>query len=444
MQDKATAFLRTPAGEAAVSDLVRVMELRKETQKAHDGSKINFKIFGPQNTTKTEARQEVIRRFISHEKASLRHDFNAEWPPAFRCPHAACNATFVDPGHCARHAADAHAKDTPGIWELGLCLSESASLAIFESYLSKLGETIIHSEGQRIGASSLRNKDPSSVHRRLDLWKATVRWRAVPSCSPHYSGLTAAVCELLPVTSNKTTKESTIDEGGQSHHPRELSNTMHKGRAEVDSGRWGMGMSMAEVGKTNSDRNNMFEYAVDPLILEQASWQALVDLHEVVGKGFLRSTPYLQYLDSSGKPVREAIAMTAADIASRKRAEWLKEARTLQAAAFHRNKEMDIDRMAEEALALALEGQGDTGIFESLVDDQVMISPILLGSLRNLRVDRYHSDLPTCARIWLTLRIVILNTVSNFSRSERFNCIIVLGEEVPFPPAPPCAKVELQ
>lgn len=313
---------------------------------------------------------QVIRRFILREEASLRHDFNAQWPPPLRCHRVECHATFIDPAHYARHATDAHRKDDPGIAELGLVLSDFATLRIFENFLETSG-TEDRDGGHVVGANSCI----AQVRLTLSLWKAIERWRAISSASDHYQQLAADVydiLELLPPAWGEETPGSSTGSPIGCEENRSIftggtrSATHPRGEATDRGGHW------ARANNNNPNGHRLL-YAVDPLALEAESWRALTALYEAVGSAFLESAPYLQHLENADRTLKDAIAVAVGNITEREREEWLAEARTLRAAALRHKEEVAIDGMVEEVLNLML-GGAHTGMLGDVIADQVKVT----------------------------------------------------------------------
>lgn len=381
-EDRANAFLQTPAGKSAVKEILSGRKATGVRQKT--SSALPERILGsspiaavrPKAIAESEVRKRIVHQFTVREKAALRHDFNAEWPPPFRCPRADCQATFVDPSHCARHAADAHPEDAPGVAELGVVFSESAGLSTFEDYLSMVssGRDVHPGEKQETAESmscAAFKHEWEDVRRNLELLKAISRWRTVSSASSSYKQLTAAAYTLtIPVDLDEATENlnrgQERDGGG--------------GRSTVlSSCRWGEANRCERASDNEASDDNETEgcdCAIAAVVLEKAGWRALVDVHgTAIGRGFLASAPYLQYLESVEKPVREAVMATVTDIISRKHAERLEEARALRAAAICCNNEAAIDALAEETLAAVLEegkgSKGGEGVLGSTLDDLV-------------------------------------------------------------------------
>lgn len=395
IEDKANAFLQTLAGKSAMKELLSGRGTTGARQKTSRAIPDRIKGSSPVNAVRpraiaeSEARKKVVHQFALREKAALRHDFNAKWPPPLRCPRADCRATFVDRSHCARHAVDAHPEDAPGVSELGMVFSESTGLLTFEDYLSiASSESHVRPEERQVMAGSISwaasEHELKGVRRNLELWKAISRWRTVSSASSSYQQLTAAAYKLITPVDLEEAVES-VNKGHQREGGGGLSTVLSSGRRE------GITRSTEAGNNESSDDNETKAYdcAIATVVLEKAGWRALVDIHRTaIGRGFLTSTPYFQSLESVGKPVREAVMAIAADIISQKRAERLEEARTLRAAAILCNTEAAIDALAEETLAAVLEEEkgdkGEEGILGSALDN--LVSEWLTPSLHVLTI----------------------------------------------------------
>lgn len=196
-QKNALAFLGTLLGNAAVASRLAMMASPAESE--------------------VEAKREVARRFVRREQASIRHNFNAvSPPPPLRCPRSDCDATFVDRGHCLRHAADVHPTDEPEVAELSSAMRDPASLAVFEKFIedaaaaADFNENDIllqvmvrpdrHEEEEEAGGGQEAKENDqgtattttaagdgrdgvAAARDTLDLWKAIEEWRAVPTSS---------------------------------------------------------------------------------------------------------------------------------------------------------------------------------------------------------------------------------------------------------------------
>lgn len=360
-QQAASAFLRTPDGKRAVTSRLRTnknsQEEEEETNEFAKGpgggtsnrpAKRGLTAAAARTAPDVEARKEVAQMFVRRRQALTKHDFNATSPPPLRCPRFDCDATFVNPSHYVRHAADVHPADGPGIAELAVVMHAPAGLALLESWIgtsTRPGcESDAHADREQAEKALLTSdKCETAENALLMLWKAIEDWRAAPSSSDEYQRLGRSVL-------NNEFSSSMI------------STTNKKGSDRLPG----------EVG----DALAASEPAIHPLAFAEASWRALVSLNGAVGREFMTSTPYARYLDEVGRPRREAVEAEAADIAKRKRAEWLAEAQKLREEAFLRVQEGMIDELAENALTTFLRGAGAaataaTGFLGDLVDDQV-------------------------------------------------------------------------
>ncbi|CAM9426646.1 unnamed protein product, partial [Hapterophycus canaliculatus] len=117
-QKKALAFLGTAAGKTAIASRLAVAPTSSSESVA-------------------EVNRVVARRFVRREQALIRHDFNAvSPPPPLRCPRSDyCDATFVDRGHCLRHAADVHPNDAREVAELSAVIRDPSGLIVFERFI---------------------------------------------------------------------------------------------------------------------------------------------------------------------------------------------------------------------------------------------------------------------------------------------------------------------
>lgn len=314
--------------------------------------------------TETEARQDVTRRFVWREQAAIRHDFNAEWPPPLRCPRGDCGATFVDPTHAARHAVDVHSNDDPEISQLGLILSDRAGLAIFEEYLSAhvIGDGVVRADRQEKVHGCIphdgNSVDNTTICDSLELWKAVAHWRIVSSSSELYQKLAGVAYDKL--ATSRCAKSPT---------PPDQKERSGISMGALERTLWGTASNTGSGGGRSAIHRQTVHGGVDQHELHEASWQALVTLHETVGKEFLASSAYIRHLAIASRTARDAVAVVVAEMAYTERAEWLAEARTLRAVEFRHKREEAIDIMADNALALVMKGA--EGVTESLVDDQV-------------------------------------------------------------------------
>lgn len=388
-QQAASAFLRTPDGKSAVANKLRA---RKKTEEEEETK--NF-ANGPGEGTSNkpakrgrtaaahtapdvEARKEVARMFVRRRQALTKHDFNVTSPPPLRCPRFDCDATFVNPAHYVRHAADVHPKDGPEIAELALLMHIPVGLALLERWIGTAtaagGESDAHADREQTEKVLFTSEKCKTVENAfLVLWKTIEDWRTAPSSSDDYQRLGRSV--LSKISSSSSMMGTTNSKGSDrlsgevagsepvvfSLGSSSLGTTKHKNASGITHG-----LPMTEYTPS--------EDAINPLAFEEASWRALVSLNGVAGRAFLTSTPYAKYLDEMERPRREAIEAKAADIAKRKHAESLAEARKLREEAFLRVQEGMVDELAEKALTLFLRGTGTaaaSSFLGDLVEDQV-------------------------------------------------------------------------
>lgn len=333
--------------------------------------------------TEAEARQEVVRRLVRQEHFSVRHDFNAESPPPFRCPRADCDATFVDPYHCVRHEDEVHSasEGSTKTAELAVALGDPVGLAAFHKYIggSRSGGVTEAVAAPRSGRQGMEPSTPTGSadvttgRCALDLWKTFEEWRKAQTSSERYRELALSIYDQIMLSSST---------GGSSINRSHLSDAIARALVgELDTGE-----------RTTVTKQNTFEISrwvgrahgsvmdrqpsedtpiTNTQALEEASWQALVSLFETNGETFLESTPYASYLDEVDRPTRDAVAAAVKDIADRERAEWSAEARALKQEALRRGREAAANAIAEDALERFLDGTATGGIVGQLVDDQV-------------------------------------------------------------------------
>ena len=388
-QQAASAFLRTPDGKSAVASRLRARKKKEEEEETKNFAE------GPGEDTLTksakrghtavahtapdvEARKEVARMFVRRRQALTKHDFNATSPPPLRCPRFGCDATFVNPAHYVRHAADVHPKDGPEIAELALLMQIPVGLALLESWIGTAtatgGESDAHAD--REGAEKVlltSEKCETAENALLVLWKAIEDWRTATSSSDDYQRLgryvlnnTFALSSMMSTTNTKGSGHLSGEVAGSEPvvfyvGSSSLGTTTHKNASGITHGH-------------PTTEYSPSEDAINPLAFEEISWRALVSLNAVAGRAFLTSTPYARYLDEVERPRREAIEAKAADIAKRKRSESLAEAQKLREEAFLRVQEEMIDELAEKALTIVLQGTGTaaaSSFLGDLVEDQV-------------------------------------------------------------------------
>eukprot|EP00903_Cladosiphon_okamuranus_P005615 g5584.t1 len=283
-------------------------------------------------------------------QARIRHDFNANWPPPpLRCPRAdGCDATFVDRGHCLRHAADVHPADAPEVAELSAAMRDTAGLAVFEEFIAALNESggdegvVPQASSDREGitgqlpaktddevvTNALADDNVAAARDTLDMWKAIEEWRAVPTSSS--------------------------------------------------------GDRYRRLGASILNSNDGVDIDVDPAAFEEASSHAVSFLGKsVVGKAFLRSAPYRKYLDGVHKPIRDAIEKAAAAIEAADTERWAAEARSLRAVALDREKEVLVESLADQASSLVLHGAASAGLLGGLIDDQASLLAVVILAERS-------------------------------------------------------------
>lgn len=371
-QKNALAFLRTAAGKTAVARVLATTRDKQARQVTESPGKpnvgVSMRTTAYLAVTEADAKEEVRQVFMRQEQASIRHDFNAISPPPLSCPRSDCYATFVDPGHCVRHTADVHPMDDPGITELALVLSNSAGLATFEHHfgVSRTSGGVAASPNRQSTGLSVpkEHNENENVRDILDLWQAMQEWRTVLSSSDCYRSLSESILTEFTKRKHHLPDDVMVALGGE--HLRSLGKLGATRRKLTTNlrGHW--------IRSTSGAVEPSRELPVDPLAMEEASWQLLVALHQAIGQPFLGSVVYRSYIDGLSKPVRDAVAAAAADIADRERAKWMEEARTLRAAALRRKQETDADSLAEDVLTVVFGGAASGGLLEGLVDDQVV------------------------------------------------------------------------
>lgn len=379
-RENALAFLETSAGKSAVASRLAVAL--------------------PSSDSEEKAKREIVRLFMWREQAWIRHDFNANCPPPrLRCPRAeSCGATFVDRGHCIRHAAEVHPTDAPEVAELSAAMRDTVGLAVFEEFISALKkssddrqEVTVHSPGAKTKEEGAATTDADvsvpAVCGTLDMWKAIEEWRAVPisSSGDRYRQVGASILNRF---GSGATTDTSAPRSMQPHVPDDvrLALSGEKQRrvfgklgknyhASKNSGKKPLaGNRQHRVGPVRpaSPSNDGVGIDVDPAALEEASSRAVLFLGEsAIGRAFLRSAPYRKYLDGVHKPVRDAVEKAAADIAAAEVARWAAEARSLKAAAISRQQEMQVEALAYQASNLVLHGVASAGLLGALIDDQV-------------------------------------------------------------------------
>lgn len=353
--------------------------------------------------SEAEAKREIVRLFVRREQASLRHDFNAvSPPPSLRCPRSdLCDATFVDRGHCLRHAADVHPTDAIEVAELSAAMRDPAGLAVFETFV---GATTLNKsvDGGRIAHlvqpfqhemldqleesgendDSINDADIKAARDTLDMWKAIEEWRAVPTTSPEdrYRKLGVSIIERFG--SGSTTKCLPDDirdalGGKKLRHVFGKLGEMHrssggKSMKHLMGGNRHHQLASEQSAALRSDDFARISSYVDPFALEEASSRAVVFLGEsAIGRAFLRSVPYRKYLDEVHRPMRDAVSKAAADIAAAENAKWAVEAAALRKAALDCKQEVLMDSLADQASSGVLEGVAGAGLLGGVVDDQV-------------------------------------------------------------------------
>ena len=389
--ENALAFLETSAGKAAVANRLAVAP--------------------PSSESEAEARRAIVRLFMRRAQASLRHDFNANWPPPpLRCPRTdCCDATFADRGHCLRHAADVHPGDAPEIAELSAAMRDTAGLAVFEEFVEALYEPV-DGRGGAVPQASPDREDVTAVQlpaktqdegittahpgdsicgarEALDMWKAIEEWRTVPisSSGDRYRQLGASI--LNRFGSGAATNTS-AQSGAQPHLPNDirvalrgekllhvlgkLGENYHASNKSMKNLLAGNRRHHLEPVRSSSSGSDRVGVEVDPSALEEASSRAVIFLAEsAVGRAFLRSVPYRKYLDGVHKPMRDAIEEAAREIEAAEAERWAAEARSLRAAALDREQEVLVESVADQASTLVLHGAASAALLGGLIDDQV-------------------------------------------------------------------------
>lgn len=380
----ALGFLDTSAGKAAVAS--RLADVP------------------PFSESEAEAKREIVRLFVRREQAQTRHDFNANFPPPpLRCPRTdSCDATFVERGHCLRHAADVHPADAPEVAELSAAMRDTIGLAVFEEYVRAFDGKGVLSQATRdkeemtgqLPVKTEREDDPTAAARAtLDMWKAIEEWRAVPTSSSgdRYRQLGASILnrfdsEIMTNTNTNTNTQRSV----QSHIPDDIRGALKGEKLLRVFGKLGENYHSSNKRAKNLLGGNRHHHSapvrssslsndgvildVDPSALEEASSRAVLFLGEsAIGRKFLKSAPYRRYLDGVLKPVRDAVEKAAADIAAAEAAEWAAEARSLRAAALDRERDMRTDSLADQASNLALHGAASASLLGGLIDDQVQV-----------------------------------------------------------------------
>lgn len=373
-QKNASAFLQTVAGKEAVANKLTSRRKKEAKVLTRIPGKIRLRVAGGDTVSEAEAKEDITRWFVAREQSKIRHDFDATSPPPLRCPRPDCYATFVDLGHCVHHAADVHTTDEAGVAELAQAFCHAESLATFEEYVEKL---LCGAVAEEADSSSLKDKY-QTVRNTLGLWKAIQKWRAIVSTSDLYNQLGMSILNQL----------GSIGGSYNKNDPEIFSNIQKALNGEILRFKGETGIARHECGHTLRGRGggvdhdtigNTNQHAVDPLVLEGASWQAVVSLHHAVGRAFLESSPYAKYLDGVNRPIRDAVAAMVAGITARERAKWSAEVQMLKTAATHRAQETSIDAMSEEALTLVLEGASSEGVLWGIVDDQVSIAYLYIS-----------------------------------------------------------------
>lgn len=386
-----------------------------------------------------EAKREIARQFVRREQASIRHDFNAvSPPPPLRCPRSDCDATFVDRGHCVRHAADVHPTDVPEVAELSWAMRDPVSLAVFEKFIEDaagLNEDGILLEGERpdrqeVAGGQAKENDRgtatstpgdardgvAAARDTLDLWKAIEEWRAVPtsSSSPSsssqrdlYRRLSTSILERF-ASEGAPTAKTRKSKNTNSKHPHlpddvriavggeqqlgvfgKLGTTYHSNGSSktfsmknlLDGVRHHSEESQRPSSSPSKGCDDQMHIGnidfVDPSALEEASFRAVVFLSEsAIGQAFLRSAPYERYLHGLRKPMKDAVRAQAADFAAAEIEAWVAEGHRLRKAALDRRQEFMIESLADQASNVVLQGASGAGLVGGLVDDQVTTSYI--------------------------------------------------------------------
>lgn len=433
MLEEASTFLRTAMGRSAI--VLRVANMGEQST----GANVDPQCAGNCTGIEEEAKGDVVRSFLRWVQAPTRHDFDATSPPPLRCPRSCCDATFVDPGHYVRHAADLHPADPLDIAKLVVVLHDPVGLAAFESY-TRTSDDPWRSRGSSVSDERARTNPGVDHWQRakpfpcveeaerivsstLGLWKMIEEWRTVPRISSdRYERLTASIVDdfaVAPAGSQTETGIDTISSTssylpsnvrialGDDEDIRRFAQFVSSALDEKSStlkhfGRRGHKRLGKVVGNSESNRSadgvkglsERADHDPSPLTLEEASWQALVGLHELgAGPAFLRSSAYGTYTERVNRPTRDAVEVKAVDIARNERAEWLLEARMLRASASLRQQLASIDALAEDAMSRALEGAPvskmsapsssagltPVGILRAVIDDQVCTTFSMVG-----------------------------------------------------------------
>ncbi len=380
----ALAFLGTAAGKTAVASRLAMAPCSSESE--------------------AEAKREIVRLFVRREQASLRHDFNAvSPPPSLRCPRSdRCDATFVDRGHCLRHAADVHPADAIEVAELSAAINDAAGLEVFEHFVgaaisaeSVNGGRIAHlvqplqqemlnrlEESGENDDSTIGDADINAARDTLEMWKAIEEWRAVTTTSPEdrYRKLGVSIIERFG--SGSTTKclpdDIRVALGGEKlRHVFGKLGEIHRSSSSksmrnlLGSNRHHR-LAPEQPAGSSSDDHARVGLDFDPFALEEASSRAVVFLGESpIGRAFLRSVPYRKYLDRVHKPMRDAVSKAAADIAVAETAKWAAEAAALRKAALDRKQEVLVGSLADQASSDVLEGAAGAGLLGGVIDDLV-------------------------------------------------------------------------
>lgn len=374
--------------------------------------------------SEVEAKRKITRRFVRREQALIRHDFNAvSPPPPLRCPHADCDATFVDRGHCVRHAADAHPTDAPEVAELSATMRDPVSLAVFEQFikdaaLNKDDIVLQLRPGQQeVAGQAKDNKQGTTADNvyfdgiaaardTLDMWKAIEEWRAVPTSSSSgdlYRKLGASILVRFASGTTAETGQTRTPNDKRLHLPDDirvalggeqllrlfgkLGTTYHKKNSDRISIKSLLGGNHHHSGASErpssspsdggDDQVHLGNVEVEPFALEEASFRAVVFLSEsAIGQAFLRSAPYERYLHRARQPREEAVCKAAADIAAAEIEAWAAEGRRLRKAALDNQQELLMDSLADKASNVVLRGAAGAGLLGELVDHQVTNSCI--------------------------------------------------------------------
>ena len=372
----ALAFLGTSAGKAAVARRLAMAPSFSESE--------------------AEVEREIVWLFMRREQAWVRHDFNANYPPPpLRCPRAdRCDATFVDRGHCLRHAANVHPADAPEVAKLSAAMQDTAGLAVFEEFIMALPEP---RDGRGVVAQThlVTDADDSVAAARstLDMWKAIEEWRAVPTSS------SGDRCRQLGASIlNRFDSRATMERGEQPYLPDDIRATLSGEKLARVFGKLGQkyhpnsksmknllaGSRHSHSAPARSSQSSIDGVGVDvdPSALEEASSRAVLFLGESeVGRAFLRSAAYKIYLDGVHKPMRDAVEKAAVDIAAEEAAGWAAEARRLRAAALDREQDKLVDSLASQASNLVLHGAASADFLGGLIDDQVTTTVVASSSL---------------------------------------------------------------